>query len=44
MVLEQGLDYLSDKETFDDRSRFEQFRKDDRDKIVDYFVKIKDKI
>ena len=45
MVLEQGLDYvLSDKETFDDTSRFEQLQKDNRDKIVDYFMNIRDKI
>ena len=45
MVLEQGLDYiLSDKETFDDMSRFDQLQKDNRDKIVDYFMNIKDKI
>ena len=45
MVLEQGLDYiLSDKETFNDTSKFEQLRKDNRDKIVDYFMNIKDKI
>ncbi len=45
MILEQGLDYvLSDKETFDDTSRFEQLQKDNRDKIVDYFMNIKDKV
>ena len=45
MILEQGLDYiLSDKETFDDTSKFEQLQKDNRDKIVDYFMNIKDKI
>ena len=45
MILEQGLDYvLSDKETFDDMSKFEQLQKDNRDKIVDYFMNIKDKI
>ena len=46
MVLEQGLDYiLSDKETFDDdTSKFEQLQKGNRDKIVDYFMKIRDKI
>jgi hypothetical protein len=43
-ILEQGLDYiLSDKETFDDTSRFDQLQKD-REKIVDYFMNIKDKI
>jgi KaiC/GvpD/RAD55 family RecA-like ATPase len=45
MVLEQGLDYvLSDKETFDDTSRFEQLQKGNRGKIVNYFMTIKDKI
>ena len=46
MVLEQGLDYiLSDIETFDDdTSIFEQLQKGNRDKIVDYFMKIRDKI
>jgi hypothetical protein len=45
MILEQGLDYiLSDKETFDDTSRLEQLQKDNRDKIADYFMIIKDKI
>jgi hypothetical protein len=44
-ILEQGLDYvLSDKETFDDTSRFNQLQKDNRDKIVDYFMNIRDKI
>jgi hypothetical protein len=44
-VLEQGLDYiLSDKDTFDDTSRFEQLQKGNRDKIVDYFMTIKDKV
>jgi hypothetical protein len=45
MVLEQGLNYiLSDKETFDDMSRFDQLQRGNRDKIVDYFMNIKDKI
>ncbi|MGB0028461.1 MAG: hypothetical protein WBP64_16630 [Nitrososphaeraceae archaeon] len=45
MILEQGLDYiLSDKETFDDTSRFSQLQKDNRNKIVDYLMNIKDKI
>jgi KaiC/GvpD/RAD55 family RecA-like ATPase len=45
MLLEQGYNYiLSDRETFDDASRFEQLQKDNRDKIVDYFMKIRDKI
>ena len=44
-ILEQGLDYvLSDKEIFDDTSRFEQLQKNNRDKIADYFMNIKDKI
>ena len=45
MVLEQGLDYiLSDKDTFDNTSKFDQLQKDNRSKIVDYFMNIKDKI
>ncbi|MFZ0326808.1 MAG: hypothetical protein WAL66_05840 [Nitrososphaeraceae archaeon] len=45
MVLEQGQNYiLSDKETFDDASRFEQLQKDNRDKIMNYFMNIKDKV
>jgi len=45
MILEQGLLYvLSDKETLDDTSRFDQLRKDNRDKIVDYVMNLKDKI
>ena len=45
MILEQGLDYvLSDKETFEDTSRFDQLQKGNRDKIVDYFMTIKDKL
>ena len=45
MMLEQGLDYVSsDKEAFDDVSRFDQLQKDNMDKIVDYFMNIKDKI
>ncbi len=45
MILEQGLDYiLSDKETFDDTSRFNQLQKDNRDKIQDYFMKIRNQI
>ena len=45
MVLEQGHDYiLSDKKTFNDTSRFNQLQKDNRNKIVDYFMNIKDKI
>jgi cell division septal protein FtsQ len=43
MVLEQGLNYiLSDKETFSDLSRFEQLQKDNRDKLVDYFMSLGD--
>ena len=42
---EQGLNYiLSDKETFDDKSRFNQLQKGNRDKIVDFFMTLKDKI
>ena len=45
MILEQGLEYiLSDKDTFDDTSRFEQLQKGNRDKIVDYFMNLKGKI
>jgi hypothetical protein len=45
MLLRQGLDYiLSDKETFHDPSRFHLLQKDNRDKITDYFMNIKDKI
>jgi hypothetical protein len=45
IILKQGYEYvLSDKETFNDVSRFEQLQKGNRDKIVDYFVSIKDKI
>jgi hypothetical protein len=45
MVLEQGHEYiLSDKETFNDPSRFNQLQKDNRDKIVNYFMNIKDKV
>jgi hypothetical protein len=45
VILEQGLNYiLSDKETFNDTSRFEQLHKDNRDKIEDYFMNNKDKI
>jgi hypothetical protein len=45
MMLEQGLDYiLSDKETFNDPSKFNQMQKGDRDKIVDYFMTINDKV
>ena len=37
MTLEQGLDHvLSDKGTFDDTSRSDNLRKDNRDTIVDY--------
>jgi hypothetical protein len=44
-MLEQGLDYvLTDKEIFDDTSRLEQLQKGNRDKIVNYFISIKDKI
>ena len=45
-ILEQGLNYvLSDLETFDDTSRVpEQLQEDNRDRIIDYFMNIKDKI
>jgi hypothetical protein len=44
-ILEQGLDYiLSDKETFDVVSKFERLQQNNRDKIVDYFMNIRDKI
>ena len=44
-ILEQGCNYiLSDKETFDDTSRFEDLQEGNRDKILDYFMAIKDKI
>jgi hypothetical protein len=44
-MLEQGLDYiLSDKDTFDDTSRFNQLQKDNRDKITNYFMNIRDEI
>jgi hypothetical protein len=43
-VLEQGLNYiLSDKETFDDVSKFEKLQQDNRAKIVDHFMTLKDK-
>jgi hypothetical protein len=45
MILEQGLEYvLSDKEIFNDKSKFNQLQKDNRDKIVNYFMNIKDNI
>jgi hypothetical protein len=45
MILEQGLEYvLSDKETFHDTSRFDELQRGNRDKIVDYFMNIRDKI
>ena len=45
MILEQGLGYvLSDKEIFDDKSKFDQLQQYNRDKIVDYFMNMKDKI
>ncbi len=45
MILKQGLEYvLSDKETFDDTSKFEKLQQDNRSKIEDYFMNIKDKI
>jgi hypothetical protein len=45
VILEQGLNYiLSDKETFDDTSRFNQLQKGIRDKIIDYFMTLRNKI
>ena len=45
MILEQGLGYvLSDKETFDDKSKFDQLQQYNRHKIVNYFMNMKDKI
>ena len=45
MVLEQGLDYIfSDKEIFEDTFRFDQLQKDNRVRIVDYIMNLKDKI
>ena len=45
LILKQGLEYvLSDKETFNDISRFEQLQKDNMNKTVNYFMNIKDKI
>ncbi len=45
MILQQGLDYiLSDKETFNDTSKFSQLQKGNRHKIEEYFMNIKDKI
>jgi hypothetical protein len=44
-ILGQGLDYiLSNEETFDDTSRFDALRKNNREKIVDHFMKINDEI
>jgi hypothetical protein len=41
MLLEQGHNYiLSDRETFNDPSRFNQLQKDNRNQIVDYFMNI----
>ena len=45
MILKQGPEYvLSDKETFDETSRLNLLQKDNRNKIVDYFMTLKDKI
>jgi hypothetical protein len=45
MVLKQGFDYTSqDKETFDDMSSFDHLQQDNRDKTVDYFTNIRNKI
>ena len=44
MILQQGLDYiLSDKEIFDNTSKFEKLQQDNRSKIVNYFMNIKDR-
>jgi len=44
LVLKQGLDYiLSDKESFNNTSQFEKLQQDNRSKIVDYFMSIKDR-
>ena len=47
-ILEQALDYvLSDTETFEEKSKqnlCEQYHKNNREKIVDYFMNIKDKV
>ena len=44
-LLEQEHDYiLSDKEMFNDMSRFSQLKKDNMDKIMDYFMNIKAKV
>jgi len=45
LFLEQGLEYvLFDIETFNNISGFECLQKANRDKIVDYFMNIKDKV
>jgi hypothetical protein len=45
MILKQGLDYvLSDKEAFDDKSRFDQLQNDSRNKLIDYLMNFKDKV
>ena len=45
MILEQGLEYvLSAKEIFDDVSKFEKLQQDNRNKIVDHFMTLNDKI
>ena len=44
-ILKQGLDYiLTNDETNHDKSRFDQLQDGRGDKIVDYFMNIKDKI
>ena len=44
LVLKQILDYiLSDKESFNNTSKFEKLQQDNRSKIVDYFMSIKDR-
>lgn len=45
MILIQGPDYvLSEKDRSDDTSRFDKLQKDSRQKIVDYFLNIRNKI
>jgi hypothetical protein len=44
-VSEQGHDYIyRDKEAFNDVSRFDQSQKGKKDKILNYFINIEDKI
>ena len=44
-VSEQGHDYIyRDKEAFNYVSRFDQSQKGKKDKIINYFINIEDKI